>query len=94
MAEFVVGSKIKLDLDNPMNKPYKADFNSSARDLLEYLKYHQNQFTVTKTGEAPSGRKLVYLKQLAGGFYADRFTMAETSNFNATEQDLESLLNG
>ena len=92
MAEFVVGDKIKLDLDKPINKPYGSDFNASAQSLLAYLKINPNRFTVTKFETTSSGHELIRLKELSGSFYVERFTVIETSNFSATEQDLEQLL--
>lgn len=92
MAKFETGDKVALDYDCPLNKQsiYR---DPSTRMLLEYLDSHQNIFTVTRAKESTCYDGLVYLKEFKDPFYAVRFKLLETLSFNATEQDLESLLN-
>ena len=91
MAKFKVGDKIVLDYDCRFNKDYR---DLSTQHLLEYLDSHQNIFTVMKVKESRVYDGLVYLEEVKEYFFTSRFKLSEGSSFNATEQDLENLLNG
>lgn len=93
MAKFEIGDKIALDYDCSLNN--NSIFrDASTRMLLEYLKSHENVFTVERVKlSTVLGGGFVYLKELKDYFYAMRFKPFEASSFNAIEQDLESLLN-
>lgn len=93
MAKFEVGDKISLDYDCSLNK-HNIYRDPSTKMLLEYLDSHENVFTVERVKRSTvCDDGFVYLKEVKDYFFAMRFKPFESSSFNATEQDLENLLN-
>lgn len=94
MIEFNTGDQIKVNFDNRRNKDKNED---TVRFFCQYLTSHANVFTVRKCHKFPKGNCLVYLEEVDGGFFSDRFLPIEvddSSNITVTDEDLEGLLNG
>ena len=94
MIEFKVGDKVRIKTEDKGN-------NGSglvARVFSEYLRKHSNVLTISDirpipdTEEDDEVRYLDFEELTEKGFYSSRFELI-SSSFNATEEDLEGLLN-
>lgn len=94
MIEFNIGDQVKVDFDNRRNRDKDDD---TVKLLCQYLTDHVNVFTIRKSHKFPKGNCIVYLEEIDGGFFSDRFLPIEvddSSNITMTDEDLEGLLNG
>ena len=90
MTKFKVGDNVRIKTEDEDN----VGASLVAKVFSRYLKNHENVLTVSAVRPI-TGTTVVYLdfEELAEtGFYSSRFELIST-NFNATEKDLEDLLN-
>ena len=94
MIEFNIGDQVKVNFDNRRNRD---KYDDTVRLFRQYLTDHVNVFTVRNCHKFPKGNCLIYLEEIDGGFFSDRFLPIEvddSSNITVTDKDLEGLLNG
>lgn len=94
MIEFKVGDKVRIKTEDEENNGPSL----VARVFSKYLKDHPNMLTVSDvspiagTEEDDEVFYLDFDELTEKGFYSTRFELI-SSSFNATEEDLEGLLN-
>lgn len=94
MIEFKVGDKVRIKTEDKENNGPSL----VAQVFSKYLKDHSNILTISDIRPIPGteeGDEVVYLdfdEFTEKGFYSTRFELI-SSSFNATEEDLEGLLN-
>ena len=94
MTVFNVGDLVEADLESLLNKDkLLLKLSYSTRAIVEHLKDHPNIFTVIKV-EQDEKPCIVCLREISGGFLANRFKLIKTAHIDMTEEDLEVLLNG
>lgn len=90
MSEFKVGDKVRIKTEDEENNGSSL----AARVFSKYLKNHPNILTVSLV-RPRTGSEIDYLdfdELTERGFFSSRFELI-SSSFNATEEDLEGLLN-
>ena len=91
MSEFKVGDKVRIKTEDKENNGYSL----VARAFSTYLKDHPNILTISDIRPIAGNDEVFYLdfeELTEKGFYSYRFELI-SSSFNATEEDLEGLLN-